>query len=212
MSKNKIKKSIDNIEPQVDAKERMYQNILKKAQKTAPTEKPAETKKKNHFLRFALPIAACLCFAVLGITGFIPDSTQTQPNAGYVEGGNPFVDVENADAFKEIGITFDAPSDASDISYTIINGEIASIHFMINGKSFEARASTQDGDFSGLTGEKQEIKIIDKENNATLYKIGGDIENVYKITWSDDNVSYCLYGTDGAVEDEVIDVYNAFDH
>ena len=46
MSEKKIKGSIDAIEPKIGAKERMYQNIMKKAQQAAPAEKPAEPQKK----------------------------------------------------------------------------------------------------------------------------------------------------------------------
>ena len=213
MSEKKIKESIDAIEPEAGAKERMYQNIMKKAQQAAPAEKPAEPKKKPiPFVRYALPIAACFCLLVIGITRFIPGTTPTTPDDSNLLGGNPFVEVENADAFKEIGITFEAPADATDISYTIIDEEIASIHFVMNGKTFEARASAQDGDFSGLTGKQLEAENIDAKNNATLYTISGDFETYYKMTWTNGKVNYCLYGTDGATGDEVTAVYNAFTH
>ncbi len=211
MSEKEIKDSINAIEPNDDAKERMYQNILKKAQQSALAEKPAKSKKKRTpFVRYAVPVAACLCLVVVGLSGYFHNSTPIQPDESYVQSGNPFADVDNADAFKKIGITFEAPSGATDISYTIIDEQIASIHFVMNKKTFEARASAQNGDFSGLTGKVLDAQNIDAKNNATLYTIGGDFETYYKMTWTNGKVNYCLYGTDGATGDEVTVVYNAF--
>lgn len=211
MNEENIKESIDAIEPEADAKERMYQNIMKKAQKTTSVGSGNELKKKPiSFVRYALPVAACFCLLVLGIVHFIPSIEPTESDDSNLLEGNPFVEIDNADTFKEIGITFEAPAEASDISYTIIDEQIASIHFVMNGKNFEARASEKNGDFSGLTGKQLEIKNIDAKNNAILYKINGDFETYYKVTWTNGKVNYCLYGTDGATGDEVAIVYNAF--
>lgn len=208
MSEKKIKESIDAIEPKIGAKERMYQNIMKKAQQAAPAEKPAEPKKKVlPFVRYALPIAACLCLVVIGAAKFLPGSTPPQPNESYVEGGNPFVEVESAEAFKALSITLDAPDGAQEVSYAVIDGEIAEVRFTLNGKSYLARASAQEGDFSGLYGQESGAETVDAKTNAILMRVDLDTGVYQKITWTNGKTNYCLYGTDGADKSQVLAVY-----
>ena len=216
MSENNIKKAIDSVEPSSGAKERMYRNIIKKAQQAAPTQMPAEpakekqTKKKTvPFVRYVLPIAACFCLLIIGVVTFFPGSTPTQPDISLVEGGNPFVEVENADAFKALSITLDAPEGAQEVFYAIIDGKIAEIQFVMNGKSYHARASAQEGDFSGLNGEESGAEAVDAKTNATLVNVTVNSEIYRKINWTNGKINYCLYGTDGADKDQILSVYKA---
>ena len=207
MSEKKIKESIDAIEPEVGAKERMYQNILKKAQQSSPAEKLAEPKKKPISVWYALPIAACLCLVVIGIARFLPGSTPAQPDGKNVQIANPFVEVENAEAFKALSVTLDAPEGAQEISYAIIDGKIAEIQFKLDGKSYLVRASAQKGDFTGLNGKDLTQETIDAKNNAVLTAVQTDLRTYYKIVWTNRKINYCLYGTDGADKDQVFSVY-----
>ena len=210
MSEKKIKKSIDAIEPEAGAKERMYQNIMKKAQQAAPLETPAEPKKSTiSFVRYALPIAACLCIAVIAAVKFLPGSAPTQPGEGYVQGGNPFVEVESADAFLSLSISLDAPKGAQEVSYAVIDGEIAEVRFALNEKSYLARASAQEGDFSGLNGTESDAETVDAKTDAILVSVDSGTGTYQKITWTNGKINYCLYGTDGADKDQVLAVYEA---
>ena len=210
MSENKIKKSIDAIEPEAGAKERMYQNIMKKAQQAAPAEKPTEPKKKViPLVRYALPIAACLCLVMIGVAKFLPGNTPMRPDESNVQGGNPFVEVENAEAFKALSVTLDAPEGAQETSYAIIDGKIAEIQFELDGKSYLARASAQEGDFSGLNGEDRSQETIDAKSNAVLTEVQTDLQTYYKIVWTNGKINYCLYGTDGADKSQVLAVYES---
>ena len=210
MSEKKIKESIDAIEPKVGAKERMYQNIMKKAQQAAPAEKPAEPKKKPiPFVRYALPIAACLCLVMIGVAKFLPGNTPMHPDESNVQGRNPFVEVEDAEAFKALSVTLDAPEGAQETSYAIIDGKIAEIQFELNGKSYLARASAQEGDFSGLNGKDRLQETIDAKNNAVLTEVQTDLCAYYKIVWTNGKINYCLYGTDGADKSQVLAVYES---
>ena len=196
MSEKKIKESIDAIEPEAGAKERIYQNIMKKAQQAVPVEKPAEPKKKPiPFVRYALPIAACLCLVVIGVAKFLPGNTPMRPDESNVQGGNPFVEVESADAFRSL--------------YAIIDGKIAEIQFKLDGKSYLARASAQEGDFSGLNGEDRSQETIDAKNNAVLTEVQTDLQTYYKIVWTNGKINHCLYGTDGADKSQVLAVYES---
>lgn len=210
MSQKKIKDSIDTIEPEAGAKERMYQNIIKKTQQSVPLEKPAQPKKKPlPFVRYALPIAACLCLVVIGGTKFLSNSTPTHPDENYVQGGNPFVEVENAEAFQSFSITLDAPAGAQEVSYAVIDGEIAEIRFMLDGKNYLARASAQEGDFSGLNGKETGAETVDAKTNAILVRVNLDTGIYQKITWTNGKINYCLYGTDGADKNQVLSTYKA---
>ena len=209
MSENKIKKSIDAIEPEAGAKERMYQNIMKKAQQAAPAEKPTEKKRTILFVRYALPIAACLCLVVIGAAKFLTGNTPTQSGDSYVQGGNPFVEVENAEAFNALSITLEAPTGAQKVSYAIIDGKIAEIQFEFDGKSYLARASAQEGDFSGLNGQELSQETIDAKNNAVLTEVKTDLYTYYKIVWTNGKIKYCLSGTDGAAREQVIAMYDS---
>ena len=210
MSEKKIKGSIDAIEPEAGAKDRMYQNIMKKAQQATPAEKPAEPKKKPiPFVRYALPIAACLCLVVIGVAKFLPSNTPVHPGESNVQGGNPFVEVESADAFRSLSITLDAPDGAQEVSYFVIDGAMAEVRFTLDGKAYQARASAQEGDFSGLNGTESDAETVDAKTNAVRVSVDVGTGVYHKITWTNGKINYCLYGTDGADKSQVLAVYES---
>ncbi len=205
MNENKIKKAISSVEPEAGAKERMYRSIMAKA--AEQTQKSA--KPPVRLTRCALPIAACLCVVIIGLVHFLSPDTDIAGNEGTVMGGNPFVEVEGADAFREISVTLDAPGSAEDVSYAVIDGKIAQVTFSFEGKGYLSRASAQEGDFSGLNGDELSSETVDAENNAVLIKLRSDGASVYKLTWTNGKVNYCLYGTDGATAEQIMSVYDA---
>lgn len=223
MSENKIKNALDSVEPTDDAKERMYNNIMKKAQRQKDEILKAEEVEKAkkaeevvqkpkavlRIVRYALPIAACFCLLALGITRFFPAKAPAEPNESNVLGGNPFVEVQSADDFKPLAITLDAPDKAVNVSYAIIDGKIAEIQFELNGKSYLARASAQEGDFSGLNGREISQETIDAKNNAVLTAVQTDTDTFYKIVWTNGKIKYCLFATDGASKQQTTAVYEA---
>ena len=209
MNEKKIKDAIDAIQPENGAKERMYQNIMKKAEQQAEKAPDRPKKRPVRLIRYALPIAACFCLLVIGLAHFIPSITPTQPDDEFVQIGNPFTEVENADAFKALSITLDAPADAQNTSYAIIDGNMAEVRFELDGKSYLARASAQEGDFSELNGNESSPETIDAKNNAVLTTVRIDTSDYQKITWTNGKINYCLYGTDGADKAQVISAYEA---
>lgn len=124
-------------------------------------------------------------------------------------GGSPFVEVKNAEAFKALSITLDAPEGAQNTSYAIIDDKIAEVDFEFDGKNYLARASAQEGDFSGLNGQEFSEETIDAETNAILVSVNTGTGNYQKIIWTDGRINYCLYGTDGANREQIISVYQA---
>lgn len=124
-------------------------------------------------------------------------------------GANPFEEVERADNFKALSIPLDAPDGAEEVSYFIIDGEIAEIRFTLDGKSYLARATAQTGDFSGLYGQESDTETVDAATNAVLVSVDTDTAVYQKITWTDGIINYCLYGTDGADRNQVLAAYEA---
>ncbi len=206
MSENKIKEAISSVEPEAGAKERMYRNIMDKAAKKPPQK---TAKPPVRLTRYALPIAACLCIVIVGLVHFLSPDADIDSNDGMVMGGNPFVEVESAEAFRELSITLDAPDDAENVSYAVIDGKIAHVQFELDGKGYIARASAQDGDFSGIVGEEILIETVDAKTSAVLSEVQSDGASYYKIVWTNGKVSYCLYGTDGAEREQLIAAYEA---
>lgn len=167
--KDRIKKAMDHIEPSDAAKDRMYRNILKKA--SAQTEEKTE---KPHFspariARFALPVAACLCIVVLGVTRFLPGGVpeDTVIDDPPVLEGNPYAEAESAEDFFSLGITLDAPSEAENKQYAVIGGELCEVEFDYSGHSYTLRAA-KDGDPSGINGQKLSQEPVENGGNASL--------------------------------------------
>ncbi len=205
MSENKIKDAISSVEPEAGARERMYRNIMDKAAR----QPKKSAKQPLRLSRYALPAAACLCIVIAGLVHFLSPGGDIDPNEEIVMGGNPFAEVESAEAFRELSITLDAPETAQNVAYAVIDGKIAHMQFELDGKSYIARASAQDGDFSGLAGEESLIETVDAKTSAVLSKVQSDGADYYKIVWTNGKVNYCLYGTDGAEREQLISAYEA---
>ena len=210
-TKAAVVSAIDGIAPQAGAKERIYQSILKKSE-AEKAEKAVKKKKAAYFMRYALPIAACICLVIVGTARLNLGKTPVVTDEGMLA-TVPFTAVESADDFAEIGIELDAPEGAEDIFYSIIDGKIASVTFTYEEKSYEVRASEQSGDFSGIVTEGSEIsdgESIDAKSGAVLYKITSGDDEYTLIAWSDGRVNYRLFGvipSEKVGGDEIAEVY-----
>ena len=215
MNENEMKKAFDAVEPEHGAKERMYANILKKAaaQKVVqfPESAPAEEKgvpQKRHSVpawhRWG-SLAACL--ALVAAIGFaLPRLMQrTAPDDPPVMVGAPFEDVQSAADFEDLGFTIDAPENAGDVSYCILDGEIAQVTFTLDGHSYTYRASKLDGDFSGDTEEAVGSASLNAEYDAVLDRLS---LNGWRAHWNRDAVSYYLSNFDGAGEEAITKLVN----
>lgn len=209
-----VRASIEKIVPRDGGRERMYDNILKKAEK-----RQKHGTGQDMALRYALPVAACLCIVIAGAvyginkdnthsgnTGNINVTTEESFDDENVMGGNPFSNVDGSEAFLELGIDADAPENAENVSYSIIDGEIADISFELDGHEYLFRASYQSGDFTGIYGEEISAEIIDAQSSACLYVVSDGIKNYTKVHWSDGRVNYYLANMDGADKDTVKDI------
>ena len=157
--------------------------------------------------RIALPIAACVCVVILGVTRFLPGGIADNPDESTVLGGNPYVGVVDASAFAPLGITVDAPEDADDKSYAIIDGEIAEMKFSLGGHSYTLRASKSD-DISGMNGEIISHEPIENGGDAEIITL--NILGVGKcrlVEWTSDGINFSLSNSDGAADDELRAVF-----
>ena len=213
MNEDEIKRAFDEIEPESGAQERMYANILKKAaaqsgEKAAKNE-PTPAKVTQMPARRPAPLwkrygalAACLVL-VVGVTlgylypHFIGDDSQDDPN---VMVGSPFEDVQSAEDFETLGFVIDAPEGAADVSYCIMDGEIAQVDFTLDGHSYLYRAAKLDGDFSGANGEVVGSASLNAEYDAVLDCLSPEM---WRAHWSKDGVSCYLSNFDGASEETI---------
>ena len=220
MADEKIKTSIDSIEPREGARERMLRNIKEKAARESETGgqngakatdigESRDTKKKplvTSIIKWALPLAACLAVVFAGVRLLNNNNGgNDQEGAGYgmnVQIPNPIVTVSGNDVFmNEMGIALEAPEGATDVEYRMIDKSIAEVDFTFNDVVYTARASKQEGDFSGLYYSVSKDEKIDAENDATFSTLGTGDDVAYRITWKKGNVNYILMSaSDGNTE------------
>lgn len=209
----RFRESIDDIEPKAGAKERMLKNIKRKAEMSADEGDLLQPPSKktcisfNRIMKMVLPIAACFMIAIIGIWKIVPmfGSTPTEP--GFVQTPAPFVAVDSAKDFEELGIAIDAPEDSDAISYAIIDGKIAEVGFTVDHHRYYVRASKQSGDFSGLNGESVTSDKIDPETNATLEFLKSGEDTFCKLSWTDGETNFILTNVDGTSADNIKEIY-----
>ena len=157
MNEKDIRAALEQIEPEDDAQERMYQNILKKS---AMPQAAARKAGKPVWQRYAA-LAACL--VLVCTAGFFalhgeksapvqmePEDTElSQPP---MMSASPFEDLQNADEFSRLGFTIDAPEGASDVTYCIAYGDTAQVSFTLDGCEYRYEASREEV-FSEATDE-----------------------------------------------------------
>lgn len=199
MKSGEIARSLEKIEPQGGAKQRMYGNILEKAGKTR--KRPTAAK----LLRIAAPIAACLCVVVIG--ALIVKNSQPGTVMPPVLGQSPYEQVDSAADFLKLGIDIDAPPDSQSAQYAIIDGSIANIEFLYGEYSYTVMASEQSGDFSGIFGETLSAESLGSKFGGLLERVDCSGDIYHKISWSSGKINYILWSS-SAPEQAVISVYN----
>ena len=225
MTDERIREAIDDIKPEEGARERMLANIRRKAAEQAAesvssepaaaetvtsTPEKAKVTGLSSVLRTYVPIAAgVILIAAVGllITRFI-NTRPAEPTAPTDIIVNPFNEVGSAaELEKQLGISIDAPSGSSEVTYVIIDDKIAEVNFMNNGNFYSLRTSKISGDFSGLNGTEIKSEQIDSGKNAILSIIKCEDEKYVKVTWTDGKINYVLSNTDGASESDMKSLY-----
>lgn len=211
MNEKKLRDAIDSIEAEDGAQQRMFQNILKKAAAQQETNKAqplsqAIKEKPNRLLwQKYSSLAACLALVVMIGAIALPSiiSTPNSDDLGPVLGNSPIQEVDSAEDFASIDINIDAPSDANDVRYYILDGKIAQIDFILDGHKYTFSASRLDGDLSGVSGKTESSESIDAEHNAVLEQVE---HSIWKAYWNDGDMNYFMTNDDGAAKEAIVNI------
>lgn len=186
-NENKIKEAFDQIELPEGAQERMYRNILKKAELTEIHEPPVKKKFTRNVWRKYAAIAACLIIFIAAGT-FLPSilngdpAAPTVPDGPPVLVGSPFIDVSGPQDFEtQLGFSINAPDGAEDASFCIAYENTAIVTFTWKGHSYDYSASK---DAENLSGSAE-------ASDDTLSE-----------SWQTDDMSFCLVNADGASQNQ----------
>lgn len=212
---NSIREEIDKTEPADGAKERMLQNIRRKAaeQQNTQVKKSAQPKAIpfGKIARWAAPLAACLVIAVVGVTVFHRQSVPVSPtesDEGGVMVGSPFSDELSADELREqLGVDFNIPDNAENVVCCIMDGNIGDVRFDIEESSYSLRFSEQSGDFSGINGTVLSSEKIDASTNAVLDTFESVEYPIYKISWTDGKLKFILSSNSQTTPDAIKQIY-----
>lgn len=212
-NENKIREAFDQIELPEGAQQRMYQNILKKAEAARSQAEPSNAEvsnseanppeiyeippKKKSFQvswRKYAAIAACLV-VFIAVGTFLPGILNGNPAGPAVPddppvlAGSPFIDVSGPQDFEtQLGFSINAPDGAEDASFCIAYENTAIVTFTWNGHSYKYSASK---DAENLSGSAEAVDGILSEN------------------WQTDGLSFCLVNTDGAPPSEFDELVQA---
>lgn len=200
---NSIREQIDKIEPAGGTKERMLQNIRRKAAEQQNTQIHESEQPKaipfKKIARWAAPIAACLVIAVVGVAVFRKQSVPvtpvetSEPMGSGMLGGSPFSDEMTVDELREqLGFDFKIPENAENVVCYVMDGNIGDVRFDSDGSSFILRFSEQSGDFMEISGEPLSSEKVDASTNAVLDTIASVEYPIYKISWTDGKLNFIL--------------------
>lgn len=209
---NSIREQIDKIEPADGTKERMLQNIRRKAAEQPNTqihesEQPKAIPLKK-IMKWAAPFAACLVIAVVGAAVFRQQSVPVEPDESGILVGSPFSDEMSAEELQQrLGIDFRIPDSAENVVCCIMDGNIGDVRFELDGGSYTLRFSEQSGDFSGINGTPLSSEKINASTNAVLDTIADVEYSIYKISWTDGKVNYILSNNSETTSDTIKAIY-----
>ncbi len=209
-----IRESIDRIEATDATESRMLAHIYSKAAKQKQQDQPVIRRNNfNNIMRWVMPATACLL--ILAVVMVLPNhikgmgTSQTLGTDSNVQIPNPYETVEGSSEFeKRLGIILDAPQNAENVIYSIINGQMADIGFTYSEHEYKLRGSTQESDISGLYGEEVSSEMLDTENNAIMTVLKSGQDTYITISWEKESVYFNLSNTDGASIEEVSAIYD----
>ncbi len=103
---------------------------------------------------------------------------------------------------KEWGLDFTPPEGAEEITYTIFDGSMVDIRFMLNENRYFYTVSTESGDSSGIYEETEETRSINGDKGNLEITMSG----FYRAFWNGEKY-YCSFSnTDGADIDGFIEI------
>ncbi len=173
-----------------------------------------KTKRKQ---TIALAGALSLLLLMAGCGGEAPAETTQPTPTSTVESEDtaqvvsPMKSVENGDAFlRELGIGLNAPLDAEDATYDIIDDHLCQILFTMDGVDYTLRAAKEDGDISGVYEEFADgakALCIDGESVSIEVTVQTVLSSGNKLaTWNFQDTYYSLYASSDVEESVVTDL------
>ena len=214
---DRIRESIDQIEPAAGAKERMLENIRRKA--AAQAELPKETEIKTSqsaeisrvneekpkragktakssgtawLLRWALPIAACLCLLTLGVLKLLPGKKPDPVGVG--------TDVLTAGTYEQV------PGEVTDISFGADGAEYTVVSFVYKGWDcvlYKLGPKEETPVFVELT-QPSENEAFD---GAVYCEVRRDQKKYQKLMWTEENLTDILLVPEQMKEDVLRGLY-----
>ena len=218
---NKIKNSIDNINIPDGAEDRVYANIMKKAE--AQRSEPKPNKKIKIYTGLCL---AAYCIAVIiasaavsnnkaddisintdteTITSEVQSGIETTTAASEDESGgelacNPFAEEFTMDDIKAAGFDVELPENSEiELCHIWEDGQ-ADVRFILDGHTYYYFISKSTDDFSGIYDSVSESENIGENAVLDTTPMG-----YYKAHWSGAEYNYYFSNTDGADKSAVIE-------
>ena len=155
----------------------------------------------------ALVLSVLLLFSFAACAGQKTSADESLTENEYVI--NPIEEVSSPESFASLGVSIDAPADATNVRYSTISRAIAQVNFNVNNAAFTFRASKTDENIAGLYGDVVDRQVLD--DGAVLTSLTDGEEIYRKITWKSGGVYYALTNSDGAGEDAILAVYDSLD-
>lgn len=154
--------------------------------------------KKLAFIIFASAIlcAVTACNSSTNVKKTVKPETvnnQEDVQSENVQIPSPFVDVPSAEDFKSIGVEIDAPKDAENVSYSILDGKIACINFNKDDENYTLRASASEDELIGIYAEEKSSEELSNGAKFTAYDLEPEI---FKAVITKDDIHYELSGGD----------------
>lgn len=147
-----------------------------------------------------LALCAAFCFSACGKAS---TSSCAPPITGIP---NPMVSVDSAAAFDALGFTIDAPANAKDIDYFIIDKSLAQVDFTLDDIIYCYRASKTTEDISGVyanfdrAARHLSCKRGDVAIEIDIKRIIGDMSG-FVAAWQDGDVMHSLYAKSALPEE-----------
>lgn len=130
-------------------------------------------------------------FTMLGTPVVLRGSALFLGGAQGAEIINPVVEQDSAKALADIGLPIDAPKDAKDVKYFIIDGDLAQVTFTLNGEQYTYRASKSEEDNSGVYAEYTKTDKVAVGDINVFIKTVAD-EGGYVAIWNRAGTQYSL--------------------
>ncbi|MEG1924598.1 MAG: hypothetical protein RR415_02510 [Ruthenibacterium sp.] len=148
---------------------------------------------------FACPFLLLFCFSACG--------TAVSSSASSTIGiPNPMVAVDSAAAFEALGFAIDAPANAADVDYFIIDKTLAQVDFTLNDVKYCYRAKKTTEDISGVYENFDRAARMatavrgDEKIDIHIKKIIGD-GGGFVAAWQDGDIMHSLFAKSTVAED-----------